>query len=73
MGDEISRLAAFESECHRKDIVIADLRQHVGGRVQAADESNRAVEQLTARLKILEAGRESDKQKISSMTDQVIR
>ena len=30
MGDELSRLASFEAECHRKDGVIAALRDEVG-------------------------------------------
>ena len=29
MGDELSRLASYESECHRKDGVIATLRDEV--------------------------------------------
>lgn len=29
MGDELNRLASYESECHRKDGVIAALRDEV--------------------------------------------
>jgi len=29
MGDELSRLASYEAECHRKDGVIAALRDEV--------------------------------------------
>ena len=29
MGDELSRLASFEAECHRKDGVIASLRDEI--------------------------------------------
>lgn len=29
MGDELSRLACYESECHRKDLVISDLRDEI--------------------------------------------
>ena len=29
MGDELSRLASYEAECHRKDVVIAALRDEV--------------------------------------------
>ena len=29
MGDELSRLASYEAECHRKDGVIAALRDEL--------------------------------------------
>ena len=29
MGNELSRLASYEAECHRKDSVIAALRDEV--------------------------------------------
>ncbi len=29
MGDELSRLASFEAECHRKDGVIVSLRNEI--------------------------------------------
>ena len=29
MGDELNRLASYEAECHRKDGVIAALRDEV--------------------------------------------
>ena len=29
MGDELSRLASYEAECHRKDGVIAALRDEM--------------------------------------------
>lgn len=40
MGDELSRLASFEAECHRKDGVIAALRDEVGDLKGAALETN---------------------------------
>lgn len=71
MGDEISRLAAFESECHRKELVIADLRQQLSGRIQTGDEANKLVEELSTRLKTLESVRDADKQQIETLREQV--
>ena len=39
MGDELSRLASYEAECHRKDVVIAALRDEVAD-LKGAFQSN---------------------------------
>ena len=39
MGDELSRLASYEQECHRKDGVISTLRDEVSDLKAALSEN----------------------------------
>ena len=45
MGDELSRLSAFEAECHRKDKVIEELRDEIA-RFRVDEETLRQSQEL---------------------------
>eukprot|EP00117_Sycon_ciliatum_P049306 scpid76538/ scgid3402/ Forkhead-associated domain-containing protein 1 len=70
MGDEISRLSVFENECHRKDIVIAELRQQLTSTGQSEEQQAQLVQNLTASVKQLEEKRETESSRLIAFRDQ---
>ena len=71
MGDELSRLASFESECHRKDCVIADLREQLS-RLQAQNEvTNQLSEQLRQQLLLSQAQEQNKEEQLQDLQQQV--
>ncbi|XP_077998057.1 uncharacterized protein LOC144451149 isoform X2 [Glandiceps talaboti] len=75
MGDEINRLAVFESESHRKDSVIAALRNEneelQKGLAQKDQQNNKDSDNLTQKLVIFESELATKKLEIHALKEQM--
>uniref|UniRef100_A0A674CTP4 Forkhead-associated domain-containing protein 1-like n=1 Tax=Salmo trutta TaxID=8032 RepID=A0A674CTP4_SALTR len=72
LGDEISRLAVFESESQRKDRVIAGLRDEVSALRHQLTQSQQTDQEIKHRLLSLERDINDKREQIERMKEQMV-